>query len=88
MDEKKMVLIGYEKRTSKSGNVGYLLHISMPVSEKTGLGSKPLTVFNFGRSSAPYVSERFFNEKGISAMLGKRVNLTFNQYGSIDTISL
>ena len=88
MDEKKMVLIGYEKRISKSGNVGYVLYITMPVSEKHGLGAKLLTVYSFGRSSAPYVDEGFFNEKGISSMLGKRVSLTFNQFGNIDTISL
>lgn len=88
MDEKKMVLIGYEKRTSKSGNAGYVLYITMPVSEKAGLGAKLLTVYSYGRASAPYVTEKFFNEKGISAMLGKRVVLAFNQYGNIDTISL
>lgn len=87
---KCIVFLGYEKvdYVSKKTNnrvEGYRLYFCRDVNDRKGSGS---CFVRHGVGYEPfYVSSDFFNHNHIDSFLGLNVVLTFNEYGSLTTVS-
>ena len=77
--------VNYFSKKANKQVVGTSLFISY--LDKNVIGEKVDNLY-FGENSDTYKNFGFSDEKNISSVVGKSVNVFYNRYGSVDDLSL